>query len=457
MATSTSSGLDTAPVCRTETDTFVSYDGGIKIQTEYQRPDRYRTIEAELGGLPRIARGGGYSYAAASFGEGILVQDLSRFNRIISFDPAARLIEVEAGLRIDELLSFTVPRGLWLPQLPGYPRITIGGCVAANVHGKHPARHGTFTRSVVDLTIFHPRYGTRRVAPDDDPATFELTCGGVGLTGLIVSVTLRLEPLKGHTARVTRTPVASLLEGLELMRDAAARSEFVYSIHNAGPSPRTFGRGCIVAGEVLDAEPPLRFPRQKFFDLTAAKRSTLPVSVWGGPGTPVLQWLYWKTQLLSRGDTRESLFDFAFPFARKWQYFLLYGDRGLAEYQVIIPQGNLAGYLDEVQQLVTSHALPGVMCSMKFFGGNQRFLRFERDGVCVTLDLARDQAALSALPRLDELTIAAGGIPNIIKDSRLPRDVVKRCYPEYELLREELSTYDPERLYRSELSERLGL
>src|SRR5690348_1323742 len=80
-----------------ETATFVSFDGGVTERAPHQRPDRYRMIEGDRTDAPRIARGGGYSYTAASFGGGSRVVDMTRFDRVLRFDPATRLIEVEAG------------------------------------------------------------------------------------------------------------------------------------------------------------------------------------------------------------------------------------------------------------------------------------------------------------------------------------------------------------------------
>jgi decaprenylphospho-beta-D-ribofuranose 2-oxidase len=151
------------------------------------------------------------------------------------------------------------------------------------------------------------------------------------------------------------------------------------------------------------------------------------------------------------------LFEAMFPFARRGEYFLLFGRRGLAEYQALVPHGSIEVFLKDLQREVVRLRPPMVMLSMKLFRGSPHFLRFEGDGVCVTADLVRSPDGLAVLPVLDRLTTAAGGIPNIIKDSRLPVAVVRRCYPEYERFREKLRVYDPERRFRSELSERLEL
>jgi decaprenylphospho-beta-D-ribofuranose 2-oxidase len=151
------------------------------------------------------------------------------------------------------------------------------------------------------------------------------------------------------------------------------------------------------------------------------------------------------------------VFDAMFPFARRSEYFLLFGRRGLAEYQALVPHDAIEGFLRDLEREALRRRPPLVMLSMKLFRGIQRLLRFEADGVCFTADLVRSPAGLRFLQVLDQLTVAAGGLPHIIKDSRLPVGVVRQCYPEYERFRERLRMYDPERCFRSELSERLEL
>jgi decaprenylphospho-beta-D-ribofuranose 2-oxidase len=439
-----------------ETTTFVSFDGGVSTRASYCRPDRYRTIEDQAAGTLRIARGGGYSYAAASFGGGSLVLDMTRLNRVLGIDPAARVVEVDAGMTLGDLFALTAPLGLWLPVQPGYPDITIGGCIAANVHGKNPHREGTFGQSVVSLTLHHPQRGTVRIDRESGAELFQLTCGGYGLTGIILAATLRLEPLPGPVASVRRIPIDGLAEGLERVRGFTEESAFAYTWHEGTPSPRVFGRGFVFQGRIAPGPPPpVAVPPYR--RLVAASRGRLPISVWGRRTTWLLAGGFRRLEAMKPEITEMPLFDAMFPFARRGEYFLLYGQRGLAEYQALVPPRAIAAFLRDLEGEVLRKRAPMVMASMKLFRGSQRFLRFEGDGICFTADLVRSTAGLGFLPVLDRLTIAAGGIPNIIKDSRLPVALVRQCYPEYERFREKLRAYDPERHFRSELSERLEL
>jgi len=445
------------PSTTTETAAFHSFDGSLVERAAFCRPDRYRMVEAAIGADRVIARGGGYSYAAASFGGGSLVLDMTRLDRVLRFEPQSRLIEVEAGMRLEQLLALTAPRGLILPVQPGYPAITVGGCVASNVHGKNPHREGTFRHSVVDLTLSHPRLGTLRIDRSTEPELFELTCGGYGLTGVVLAATLRLEPLLGWTASVERIPIESMAEGLARVRERTEGAAFAYTWHEGIPSAGAFGRGLVYVGQI--AEGPL--PRERvvpgYRRLTARSRARLGAPLWGRSTSRLLGTGFRALEGLRPRRSEMPLFDALFPFARRGEYFLLYGRRGLAEYQSLVPHAAAASFVAELEREVRRVRPPLVMASLKLFRGEKRFVRFEADGVCFTFDLVRSSETRAFLERLDRITLEASGLPHIVKDSRLPAEVVARSYEGYEEFRAKRRAHDPEGRFRSALSARLEL
>lgn len=444
-------------VPRTRPETFVSFDGGVAVRAEGLRPERYGDLEADLTGRARIARGGGYSYAAASFGDEALVQDLRRFNRILAFDPERLTIEVEAGMTVGDLQSFAVSRGLWLPVIPGYPLITVGGCVAACVHGKNPHRHGTFLGHVLALTLHHPAYGVRRVSPEAAADVLDLTCGGYGLTGVVETVTLRLIPLPGNCYRVDRRPVGGLDEALDFLAEESDRADYAYTFHDASPTT-VFGRGYVIRAEAI-TEDPARFggAAGRTVPIDARRRAFSPLSVWGGWRTRAIQEIFWRRTASRRVSEVLPWFTVEFPFAAAPEYFLLYGRPGLIECQLLVPHAVARDVIRELAAMIRRWEPDSVMASVKSFRGPRALLRFSGDGICLTLDFARTPATLRFLPELDALVLRAGALPNLVKDSRVPRAVVEAAYPGCEEFRRRLAAYDPERLYRSELSRRLGL
>jgi decaprenylphospho-beta-D-ribofuranose 2-oxidase len=357
-------------------------------------------------------------------------------------------------MTLGDLLKLTGPARLWLPVQPGYPAITIGGCIAANVHGKNPAQSGTFRHSVIDVTLFHPAHGTLRVSASKESASFDLTCGGYGLTGIILAATLRLAPLPGTRLSRVRIPLRDLQAGLACVRATPPDCAFTYTWQDAAPGARPFGRGIAYRGTFVVGAPRPRDVHARYWRLRAAG-ARLPVSGWNRWTAGAINWGYRVLESAKPDATEISLFDSLFPFARRPGIFLLFGRCGFVEYQTIVSDDRAEYFLERLERLLGGSRLPSVLLSMKRFAGTQRHLRFERDGVSITLMLKRSKAVLAFLPSLDQLVVETGGLPNIIKDSRLPGPVVKTLYPEYEVFRRELNSYDPRRLFRSELSERL--
>jgi decaprenylphospho-beta-D-ribofuranose 2-oxidase len=438
---------------------LVSFDGGVNARVAVQRPDRYRHLEASWGDdRPRIARGGGYSYAAASFDADSVTIDMRRFDRILAFEPSTRRIKVEAGLTLGRLLAFTTERGLWITQIPGYPDITVGGAIAANVQGKGAFRAGTFRHAVVDVTLFHPDLGWMTLSRDEKPSVFELTLGGFGLTGIIVSATLQLEPLPGHEVATRVSPLATLSEGFARMRDVAERCGFAYTWHDAAPIGASFGKGLLVNGEVL---PGLQSagaftPHYKVLP-PCGDEGRLPIALWGGPMTALINGAYRTINRLHPRERRETLFDSLFPFARSSTYFRLFGPQGLMESQILLHLADGDKFLSELESSIRKHRPPTTFISLKLMKGEASYLRFERHGLCVTINMLRSAVGREFAAVLDELTKGFGGLPSIIKDSRLPKPVVEKCYAGIATFRRELRAFDPMRRFQSELSRRLEL
>src|SRR6266511_1675381 len=370
---------------------LVSFDGGVSARVAVQRPDRYRHLEAAWGdGRPRIARGGGYSYAAASFDADSVTIDMRRFDRILAFDPPSRRIKVEAGLTLGRLLAFTTGRGLWITQIPGYPDITVGGAIAANVQGKGALRAGTFRHAVVDDTLFHPDVGWMTLSRAEKPSVFELTLGGFGLTGIIVSATLQLEPLTGHEVSTRVWPLTTLFEGFARMRDVAEHCDFAYTWHDAAPIGASFGRGLLVEGEVLAGARPAGAFAPRYKVLThSADAGSLPLALCGGPTTPLVNGAFRALNRLQPQRRREALFDSLFPFARSSTYFRLFGPRGLMEAQILLRLADADKFLSELETHIRKHRPPTIFISMKMMTGSESLLRFERRGLCVAINMVR--------------------------------------------------------------------
>lgn len=448
---------------RTALKQLASFDGGVRLECALARPDRYRTLTSmDLSG-PRISRGAGLSYSAASFGAEIVSLDHRRFNRVLDFDSKNGLVVVETGISLGELFDFLVPKGFFLGTQPGHPSISVGGCIAADVHGKNQFKDGNFSRQVEQITLFHPRYGVMTLSRDLEPDLFTLTCGGYGLTGSILSATLRVKPIPGEAVRLDTTVIEDFAALPTLLRNAATQSDLVYSWHDMSASAKPFGRGFLVQGSFVrkssapDLRPANAWVRNPERRLTAERRGRWSPALLNRMTVPLVNSLLFRFQN-NKAHRYATLYESSFPLSgTASRYFDLYGSRGFHEYQFLLPCDTFESFAKELGRRVFEHRVPVSLASAKFFGGEQNLLRFDGDGVCFAINVPRSPESLHFIAFLDEWMIDLKGIPNIIKDSRLSGKVAKRAFPEFEQFRNQLLTFDPTRLYRSDLSQRIGL
>ncbi len=448
----------THPAVPERTRRLVSFDGGVSLETIERRPDRYRHLLADLD-RPRIARGAGLSYAAASFAPGTTTIDHRSFDRVLAIDD--HLITVEPGITLGKLFRVLERRGLYLPTQPGSPAITVGGCVATDVHGKNQARDGTFVEQVESLRLFHPRHGEQRLSRDENPDLFDLTCGGFGLTGQITEVTLRAKPAPKNALRATFVPVSGLAEAGEVMQSHAAKADLVFSWHDATKGHDTLGPGFVQLG-TFDAPPALQPVRRDHKALSPDTRAPQRLPLLNALTTRAMNAAFRFKTPVGEAATEPDLFAALFPIhGVKEAYFHLYGARGFHEHQCLIPAEAAADFEREARCAAKRHAVPITLASGKWFDRQDNapaLLRFTGRGAVIAINCPRTAASRAFLADLDRIMLDAKGRPNLIKDSRLPRAVVEEAMPEALAdFRERLLAHDPERLYQSELSERLAL
>lgn len=437
----------------TRQSTFTSFDGRVSAVAYHQRPDRYRHLEAEHGARPRIPRGAGLSYAAASFGAGVLVQDMTAFSRFLAYDAACRSLTVEAGMRIGDLLSWAIARDLFLPVVPGHPDITVGGCIAADVHGKNPRIDGTFRDWIRALTLYHPEHGFVRVTRAANPELFDVTCGGFGLSGVIVDATLELVRLPARGMRLHSRRVDTLHDGARFV--SASEDPLAYTWHAGGSSGTRFGRGLAFSGRWSaddDAPPPARPLRWG----AATRRTRRTVSLWNplslAAANQVFQWVHG-----ARNDRTRAVLDTCFPLARRDAYFRFFGRNGFGELQLLIPVAECDRFFERFRNAVTEHRPAIAFMSLKGFNGRANALSVSGEGVLFAVDYVATPDVGAFERAVDALLLDTGAQPNIAKDSRIGRDVVLRSLPNFSAFAEALHRADRGRTFQSELSRRLGL
>jgi decaprenylphospho-beta-D-ribofuranose 2-oxidase len=432
---------------------LAGFDRRFQARCPVQRPDRYRLLDALPADVPRIARGSGVSYVAASFGNGATSQEMGAFDRLLAFDPERGRLAVEAGACIGDVQRFALAHGWYLPVSPGHPRASIGGCIAADVHGKNPARDGTFRAQVEAIALHAPGRGALVASREREPDLFDATFAGFGLTGTITRASLRLaRPPAALVLR--RVPVDDLAGAARVLREAA-NAPVLYGWHDGRPG--VFGRGVVRIGLATDGAGETAPARPAARDLPPSV-APLPLTLWSPAGIALAnQWL--RARWCRPGQSPLALADALFPLNPARGYFAGFGRRGLVEAQWLVPHARFEAFAATLADAVGRHRPRITLVASKLFAGEASGLRFDGEGVALAIQLADPDGApqRAFLEALAELAIAHGGRPNPIKDSTLDAATMRRAMPAFDAARQRLAQHNHGALHASELARRLAL
>ena len=419
----------------------------------HQRPDRLRMLNDRNEEF-QIPRGAGLSYTPASFGKDKLIRDMCSFDRILEFDESSKIVVVEAGISLKKLLTWSFSKQLFLPVLPGQPEITVGGCVAANVHGKNPYKDGTFMEQVEWIELSHPTLGTKIISRSNEKKIFDATCGGLGLTGIITKVALKLQKLSSEIVNLSPKKTESLKNTLEIMKQHTS-DDLLYS-WNMGSTLFNFGKGIVTSG-IFSDDSSSKTPQIKERKGMSSNDRLLPFSLWNTLSSPIINSINQKIQS-GKNIVKKDVYSVLFPFVGTARMFYgLYGSNGFNEYQVLIKKKYSVEFIDDLTKLIKSEKPSLTILVMKLFNGKQKLLHFSDEGLSIILNLKHCNSTLKFLKKLDDIVISYKALPYIVKDSRLTKEVVEQCYPEYHVFKEILNEIDPKRIFKSELSERMNL
>ena len=403
-----------------------------------------------LAGGPLIARGLGRSYGDSSLATRVL--DTRCLDHLLAFDATTGDLTCAAGATLDDILRTFVPRGWFLPVTPGTRYVTLGGAIASDVHGKNHHVAGSFCDHVTQIEILLGNGERVLTSPTLHSDLFRATCGGMGLTGVILSATLRMQPI--HSSDIVETLIKC--PDLDAVLAAfAANAHVTYSVAwiDCLAKGKALGRSLLMLGEHA-AEGPLRLGHTRAWPIP----SDLPAGLLNRGTVAAFNALFYGKAPNSPHTRRVPLEPFFYPLDRLRDWNRLYGRTGFLQYQFLLPQAAGPASLRRVLERIAAAGRASFLAVLKVFGpGNANLLSFPASGYTLALDFKAEPAVFTLLDELDRLVLDQGGRLYLSKDARMSPATFQASYPNWPAFEATRATWHAIGHFASAQSRRLGL
>ena len=410
-----------------------------------------------------IARGLGRSYGDPAQNAGGLVVDTTQVSGIHDLDLERGIVTADAGTSLDALMRWLVPLGWFVPVTPGTRQVTVGGAIASDIHGKNHHKVGSWCDAVEAMTIVTPAHGRMHITPKADPDLFWATAGGMGLTGIILDATFRLQPIETSRLSVDTDRTPDLDTTLHLMESGDHQYDYSVAWIDLMAKGPAMGRSILGRGRFATVDQltdrQRRDPLEFRSSTVATAPSVVPPRLINPLTIKAFNEAWYRKAPRRRRDQVMGITEFFHPLDLVDRWNRLYGSAGLLQWQFVLP----LQATDELRAIIAElsrSGCPSFLAVLKRMGpGNPGPLSFPIEGMTLAFDVpaAADGVLGPLLDRLDQRVAAVGGRVYLAKDSRMRPELLPEMYPrldEWLAVRREA---DPQQHLMSDLARRLRL
>ncbi len=448
---------------KTAQQTLAGWGNYPRVACEVARPETTKDLHALLtaqpdGGL--LARGLGRSYGDPAVSDTGVVVDCTRLDCYRDFDPDTGLLTCEAGVSLEMILRDFAPRGFMPMITPGTKFVTVGGCIANDIHGKAHHVDGCFSQCTESFKILLADGRHLTASPTENADLYWANFGGMGLLGIITEATIRLRPIDTTFFRqrgITVPNLDALFDALDEYHHMPYSVAWIDSMATGAD----MGRGVLTVGDHATIRDLGHKQQRNPLAVSPPSPLVLPFEMPSGAlNTTTIRLLNVVLEQVQKRASPISHYEgFFYPldFIDKWNRG--YGARGFCQYQFVVPMENGRQNVRELLEMVSTSGQAPFLNVFKKFGAErpETMLSFPFEGYTFAIDFPVRDGLQDLLRRMDQRVVQMGGRVYLGKDAFLERDLFEQMYPRLDQWRAIKAKYDPHNRFTSNLGRRLGL
>lgn len=403
---------------------------------------------AVLGQGTLIPFGYGRSYGdSALAAQHIPMRDKDRF---LSFDENSGCLRCEAGVLLSEIIESFLPKGWFLKITPGTKLITVGGAIASDVHGKNHHVEGCFSQCVQKMRVMLPDGKIVTCSKEDE--LFHATCGGMGLTGIILDAEISLKKVHSQNIEQTLIKTGNLTESFQAFEEYASQPYSVAWIDCLAKGD-DIGKCLLMVGDFAD---------DGDINYTEKKRIAVPFEFPGfalnNLSVKAFNQLYYRKAPKGTTKQKVGIDTFFYPLDAINNWNRIYGKGGFTQYQFILPKESSFDGLKDILKTIADSGKGSFLAVLKLYGpANDNYLSFPIEGYSLALDFKIEKGLFQLLDKLDRIVVEHGGRIYLTKDVRVSRETFEKGYPQIETFRTYRKKMGMNTVFNSLQSQRLAL
>ena len=372
-----------------------------------KKPKTIKELRDLLNNKQAIARGNGRSYGDSSFNKSNTIEMLN-FNKFLNFNEKTGLVIAEAGVLLEDVIKIFLPRG-WFPNVtPGSKYVTLGGMVAANVHGKNHHKRGSFSNYIKWIDVMDDKGNIIRCCRKKNHNLFKWTIGGMGLTGIILRVAFYLKAVSSSWIRQKTLVSKNIYQTIEIF-ESNINSTYSVAWIDCYSKGKNLGRSLITLGEHAGVKELDLDSQKKLFNIKKGGKISIPIYLpnflLNNYSIRLFNYIYFLKGIISKKNRIVDWDTFFYPLDNIHNWNRIYGSRGFAQFQCVIPIHHSKKGITELLNCIANSKSSSFLAVLKRFGKQDSFFSFPMKGYSLALDFPINKTNLKLMNTLDKITL----------------------------------------------------